>query len=430
MAKKKTPADSLPELLEAAKREMLIELIIKLAENRTDVRVECLEYLQKHLTLSTAQKSRSEGEIIMGLWGDLYSDLYDLDEYGGGDYDKEDGVTDLMQEIQTILENSTVDEEARRGLLDEVVPFIESGNAGMDDSLYDLAYATCRSYDDWLNLAEMLEAMNKDWPTDHARKIYRKLGEREKYLELRQKKMKYGNDYHDLATFYWDEGNRKEALSIAEKGMKNGVGRMDELRAFLSDRALEDGNREYYLAIQFEQAVDHLTLEKYKSFKKICSAEEWMLFEPKIVEQFDTSWASEQLKIRMEREEYDEALALLLKSNYPCHVGDSGEALLIAKQLEERFPEQILTYYLSGLTQLNNNAPRKEYARLTRVMVNVRSLLVDVMKDEARWKVFAAKVKGENLRKPAFQEEFGKVIAEWGELVPTESAVQRTTKRW
>ncbi len=145
MAKKKTPADSLPELLEAAKREMLFELIIKLAENRTDVRVECLEYLQKHLTLSTAQKSRSEGEIIMGLWGDLYSDLYDLDEYGGGDYDKEDGVTDLMQEIQTILENSTVDEEARRGLLDEVVPFIESGNAGMDDSLYDLAYATCQN---------------------------------------------------------------------------------------------------------------------------------------------------------------------------------------------------------------------------------------------------------------------------------------------
>ena len=87
--------------------------------------------------------------------------------------------------------------------------------------------------------------------------------------------------------------------------------------------------------------------------------------------------------------------------------------MLIAKQLEERFPEQILTYYLSGLVQLNNNAPRKEYARLALVMLKVRSLLVDVMKDEARWKVFAGKVKGENLRKPAFQEEFGRVIAEW-----------------
>ncbi len=120
----------------AAKPEMLIELIVELAEHRPDVRVECFDYLQKYLSLTTAQKSRSEGEIIMAIWGELYSDLYDLDEYGGGDYEKEDGVADLMQKIQIILESSTVDKEARRGLLDEVVPFIESGNAGMDDSLY------------------------------------------------------------------------------------------------------------------------------------------------------------------------------------------------------------------------------------------------------------------------------------------------------
>jgi hypothetical protein len=410
--------DSFHELLEAAKPEMLVNLIVELAEHRPDVRIECFEYLQKHLSLTARQKSRSEGEIIMTLWGELYSGLYELDEYGGGDYDTEDNVAGLIQDIQKILENSEVEEEARRALLDEVVPFIESGNAGMDDSLYDLAYATCQSDDDWLNLAEMLEDMNKDWPTDHARQIYRKLGDRVKYLELRHKKLKYGDDYHDLATFYWDEGSRNEAIAIAAEGMKKGVGRMDGLRQFLSDRALEDGDRGQYLALQFDQATDHLTLDIYNTFKKICSAEEWMLFEPKLVARLDNSWASERLKIRMAREEYEEALAILLKGNYPSHAGDSGEALLIAKQLEERFPEQILTYYLSGLTQLNNNAPRKEYARLAKVMLNVRSLLVDVMKDETRWKVFAAKVKGDNLRKPAFQEEFSKVIAEWGELVP------------
>ncbi len=145
MAKKKTNTDSLIELLEAAKPEMLIELIVELAENQPDVRLECFNYLKKHLSLSPEQKSRSEGEIVMALWRELYSDLYDLDEYGGGDYDKEDGVTDLMQEIQKILENSTVEEEVRRKLLDEVEPFIDSGNARMDDSLYDLAYATCQN---------------------------------------------------------------------------------------------------------------------------------------------------------------------------------------------------------------------------------------------------------------------------------------------
>ncbi len=418
MAKKIIPADPLLELLEAAKPKLLIQMIADLAKFRPDVRRECFDYLKKHITLTTVQKSRSEGEIILALWGELYSDLEELDEYGGGDYDKEDYVAERMQEIQKILEESEVEEEARRKLLDEVLPFIESGNAGMDDSLYELAYATCCSDDDWRNLALELEALHKDWPMNHAREIYRKIGDRTKYLELRHKKLKYGADYHDLATFYWDEGRRKEALSVAAEGMKKGEGRMDGLRTFLSDRALEDGNREQYISLQFELAADHLSLATYNTFQKMCTPEEWTLFEPKIVARLDTSWLSERLKIRLQREEYEEALAILLKSNYPGYSSESSVELQAAKQLEQRFPEQILSYYKSGLGNLNSNAPRKEYSRQAGVMVKVRSMMVDVIKDEARWKSFAGKVKGDNIRRPAFQEEFGRVIAGWGELVP------------
>jgi len=50
-------------------------------------------------------------------------------------------------------------------------------------------------------------------------------------------------------------------------------------------------------------------------------------------------------------------------------------------------------------------------------MLKVRHMLVDVIKDDTRWKVFAGKVKRENLRRPAFQEEFGRVISGWRELV-------------
>ena len=87
------------------------------------------------------------------------------------------------------------------------------------------------------------------------------------------------------------------------------------------------------------------------------------------------------------------------------------------KHLEDRFPEQILTYYLSGLGNLNNNATRKEYTERAKVMLKVRHMLVEIIKDETRWKVFAGKVKRDNLRRPAFQEEFGRVIAGWQDLV-------------
>jgi len=417
MVKKIIKTDPLVELLEGADREMLITLIDELAKHRLDVRRECFDYLNKHISLSTAQRSDSDGEIIMALWNELYSELQDFDECGGGDYDREDNLIEQLADLIHKLENSTVEEKVRCALLEEVMPFIISSNAGFDDQLYELAYATCSSDEDWRNLAQMLEAINQDSPTRQAREIYRKLGDRAKYLELRDKKMKYGDDYHDLATFYLDEGNRKEAISVAEEGMKKGVGRMDGLRKFLSDRALEDGNREKYLALQFELASEYLSLETYNTFKNICSVEEWSAFEPKIVELLDTSCSKGYLKIRMQREEYEEALAILLKSSYHHYYAfDADDELNTVQQLEKRFPEQILTYYKSGLGNLNSNAQRKEYAQQAGVMAKVRHMMVDVIQDETRWTLFAGKVKADNLRRPAFQEEFGRVLAGWGDL--------------
>ncbi len=46
MAKKKKPADPLVDLLEEAKPETLINLIVELAEDRPDVRRECFDYLK------------------------------------------------------------------------------------------------------------------------------------------------------------------------------------------------------------------------------------------------------------------------------------------------------------------------------------------------------------------------------------------------
>jgi hypothetical protein len=417
MAKKKKQLDPLIDLLEVAKQETLIKLITGIAEDRPDVRRECFDYLKKHISLTAAQKTSSEGEIVMSLWWELYPGLEELDDYGGGDYETEDQVATLLHEIQQKLEGRQIEEAIRLGLLNDLLPFIKSGNAGMDDSLYELAYAACYTDEDWRRLAQALESLNREWPMDHARRIYRKLGDRQKYLDLRRKKLVYGGDYYDLATFYWNEGNRADALAVAEEGMKKGQGRMDELRTFLADRAYEEGDRERYLSLQYEQTADSLSLDKYKSFEKICTAEEWGVFEPKLLVCLDQAWVSERLKIRMYRKEYEQALGALLEARYPCHSWDSNDALRTAKELEPHYPEQILTYYLSGLGNLNSNAARKEYAERAKVMLKVRHMLVDIVKDEKRWKSFAGKVKRDNLRRPAFQEEFAKAVPGWRELL-------------
>jgi tetratricopeptide (TPR) repeat protein len=296
------------------------------------------------------------------------------------------------------------------------LPYIESGNAGLDDMLYDVAYAACYDDADLRLLAQAFETMQNEWKIDHARLIYRRLGDREKYLELRKGQMVYGADYHDLATFYWESGEKEKAVQVAEEGLRKGQGRMDELREFLAVGAKESGDREKYLALQFQQTADGLTFEKYKTFTKMCTASEWSLFEPKVLSLLKTAWETERLIIRMYRKEYDEALAILTKGRYPTSDWDGGYEIQAAKELEKSYPEEILKYYLSGLGNLKVNATRKEYAHKAKVMAKVRHLLVEVLEDAARWKALAVKVREDNIRRPAFQEEFARMLPDWREL--------------
>lgn len=65
---------------------------------------------------------------------------------------------------------------------------------------------------------------------------------------------------------------------------------------------------------------------------------------------------------------------------------------------------------------MKTNAVRKEYARKAKVMAKIQRLLVEVLNDKARWRAFAIKIKQDNLKRPAFQEEFTKSVSGWREL--------------
>jgi len=416
MARKRKQDDPLAALMKTVTKEKLVDLLVLVATSRPAVRHECLDYLARHTALSHNQKIQSEGEKLLTLWAELAPDLDELDAYGGGDYDADFHVSSLLQEIARTLSRKKTETAYRQRLLDKVLPYIESGNAGLDDDLYDVAYAACYTDDDWRALAEAFETMGGDWKLDHARRIYRRLGNREKYLELRQRKLATGTDYFDLADFHWKAGERQKAMEVAEEGLLRGKGRMDELRQFVAKRAKSAGNRERYLALQFDQAIDHLTCDKYKAFRKLCTAAEWKRYEAKILAQLENAWDTEQLRIRMHRKEHEEAVTVLTRSRYPLYAWDSAYELQTARRLESKYPEAILKYYLSGLGNFKSNAPRKEYTRKAQVMKKVYHVLVDVLHDAPRWRDFAIKVKQDNIKRPAFQEEFAKAVPGWQAL--------------
>lgn len=219
MAGKRKQDDPLTTLLEPLSKAKLVDLLVRVASTRPAVRRECLDYVNKHTALSPSRKKQSEGEKLLALWAELATNLDELEAYGGGDYDADIHVSSLLQEIAQALSRKKVDADYRQKLLDHALPYIESGNAGLDDDLYDLAYAACYTDDDWRALAQTFETMGGNWKLDHARRIYRRLGDGGKYLELRQRKLATGTDYFDLADFHWKAGEKQKAMEVAEAGL-------------------------------------------------------------------------------------------------------------------------------------------------------------------------------------------------------------------
>lgn len=415
MAKKTRKDKALSELIAAAPPKALSELILTLAADNPEIRRKCFDYLKENKAVSK-MPSQSEGEAILSIWAELLPDLEDLDAHGGGPYEVEDQVCELLGDITERLTSKKVDETYRRQIIDFALPFIKSGNSGAGDVLDEVAYAACYSDSELRYLAEKFEAMHDDWQTRNARSIYRQIGDHDKYLELRLKHMEVGADYHDLAMFYWETGKKEKSVQIAQKGLKNATGRMVELRAFMAERAQESGDRDAWLELQFDQATEYLTIKKYMQFKKECKPEEWELYESRMLKKLKDAGKTVQMQVHMNRKEYDTVIRILSKSWYPTGYWDDDTVVQIAEKLENRYPEKVLKWYLSGLGNLSSSQKREEYARNAKVMAKVRHMLVDVIKNEDRWKKLAVKVKNDNLRRPAFQQEFACVIPGWEKL--------------
>lgn len=401
------------KLLEQADPELLKQLIHQLATKDPFIKRECLDFLQQKINLPPHVIPQVATEKMWALWEELVADLSELDEYGGGSDDTVDQVSDWLSQIEELLKEHDISKEERMTFLEELLPFIQSGNAGMDDALHDAAYAACKDHEDWEYLAESFEKIGGDWLVRQAMKIYRKIGEQEKYLKLRAKKMIYGRDYYDLVTFYSERGDKNRALALAQDGMIKGEGCMEELREFMANHFSESGNRSEFLKIQFMQATDSLYLASYEKFKKECSPAEWQEYEPQILKILEKTSSTVQLKIRMFRQEYEQALHLLQKIGYPSHSWDASSILQEATGLETKFPKQILEFYQQGLGSFAVNAKRKVYIEQARVALKIRHLLINVMNQPEKWKAMLQEMKFLNKRRKSFFEEFSKIIPDW-----------------
>ncbi len=416
-SKNETDNDPVSVLFNAASKKELVELLKKLTKDDLAIRRICIDTLKESVDLEPSEDIPDESSAVMRVWYEIEPEISELDEYGCGDYEMIENVEQHLYELQQELEDVTLSDEDRNDLLDDVITYIMGGNSGIDDSLYNIAYAASQNEEQLRDLAKRFEELKQDWPINHARRIYRSIGDNKKYLELRLQKMKYGPDYYDLVTFYWETGEKQKAKETAEEGMKLAEGNMDELRMFLAERAKEVGDRETYLEYIFAQKTARLTLSSYKEFEEECGDEEWERYEERIIDLLEKNFDLRSAKIYMYRKEYEKALRYFTKSfKIPFYYSESSEDFTLARELEEMYPEQILEFYKSTVGNLNISETRKIYAKKAWKFSHIRRVLVEVMNKNEEWIKLAKRIKLNNIHRPAFQKEFSEIIPDWKSL--------------
>ncbi len=419
-AKHPEDGDILEQLLEEARPSVLLCIIMMLVDSGgPELRQKCLDYLQDYFPeVIAGREDAVADEEALTRWWNLEPDLEQLHRLGGGPYEQEEDVAYQLHELSEHLRENRVSLHTREQLRDEVLGYIEDRNSGMDDSLYELAFAACYTDDDLRVLAQRFEPLD-DWSRKRAMRTYRQIGDDEQYLRLRLTSLDYGADYLGLAEFYWERGDQQRALQVAEEGLEEGNGALDGLRSWLAQRARESGDRQKYLQLEFSRlAAEPLTVERYCAFRELCSADDWGEYESQVLQLLSEARPVDQIEIHLERDETNRAARLFAGCSFVAgdfRLGDS-RLLALADTLKMDFPGQVLDFYMNGLRRVGITAPRKDYAAQAEILLRIRHLMLEVLNDRKRWEELAGTMKRENLNKPAFQEEFARVIPDWERL--------------
>jgi len=249
-----TPLD---ELLQKADADTLRDLARNLIGRKRKAQRESLDFLRQRLELTDPERQEAAGQSVLMLWQEAEWYLESDDREG-----EENRASDILTDLAERLRDEQIPQQVRCWILSEGIAYVDSFSC--TDPLYDVLYAACYKDNDRRDLAENLEGTGSDWPLEHARRIYRSLGNREKYLEFRTRRLVDGLDYYDLVTFYDESGEPENALAVAKGGLEHRQGRLDELRQYLADHAHRAGDRETYLKLHFEEAVQRITVESYQ----------------------------------------------------------------------------------------------------------------------------------------------------------------------
>ena len=247
---------TIKKLIQNYEAAELQEMILVIVGKNPSAQQALLDYCQKK---GKKLNSKDYSTVIINQlqhhWNRASEIIDEFNEYGGGPEEEEEIACDELEKMMEILETEEIPWEPRREMLEEVLDFVRMDNSGFSDMLTDVVDSMCQTKEEKVYLADLLSQGSSSFYGDWASEIYRACGEDGKYLESKKANLNYSRDYLELAGYYEEHGDSKQALQIVQEGFRKLDGRLDEIYEYLF---------RYYVEHDDQKALEELYRDSAK----------------------------------------------------------------------------------------------------------------------------------------------------------------------
>jgi len=327
----------------------------------------------------------------------------------------------------------------RREIMDGMLTQYHYGNSGFNDLLTDFCFELCQNLEEWTYLAEKLLSFGGDWDKSLVMDIYKRLGDDDRFLALREANLCYGSDYFELAEYHSDHGDMGRAVSYARKGLASGNGNLDDLVSFLLQHYekladcenLEEiaqicknrkealdlvsgrlhayykkhndyENAKLYLLMEFEHLQNRKLDAHYKKIERYLNDADWRSVESSLFQALRKRDLEGYMRICLEKGLKQEVYHAITENFHPW----GADYAFFSEQLKRDFPEKIIEYYFRfAVYHVENGSTRKSYIDSMAYFKRAKSIYLNVLRDAPRWERKLAEIKERYKKRRAFLEE-------------------------
>lgn len=337
----------------------------------------------------------------------------------------------IIDSLTLISSNNEIDDTCKSKLINKIFVYYNNLDDTIKDTFLDFFSNLCTNSKLWTQVVNLLEESPSDNDYLFIMNIYKdKLNNEEKFLKI--KREKFGMTSLELAKYYIDTKQDEKAISACEEALLNHEEPIADIYNYLLDfyikydegdklnklvnesfnnieitKNIIDKTLRYYLnngdmynykqllISAFKVPYEKNYFEEYKKIKQYIDESEFISMRPSLLNivKFSINTKEDYLQICLYEKLYDNIIETL-KSVKTAPPEDNNFKILdkFADHLKERFPIEIIDYYISVFEILLKVNTDGVYDDITKYIEKIQYIYIEILDSIEKWMNFIYRI--------------------------------------